>query len=199
MNKTTQDIKNLVEEKYRYGFETAIENQTAPKGLNEEVIRFISAQKKEPEWLLDWRLKAYRHWLGMQEPHWGKLHYDPIDYQDLYYWAAPAEKKSPQSLDEVDPEILKTYEKLGIPLNEQKALAGVAVDAIFDSVSVVTTYKAKLKQQGILFCSISEAVRDYPDLIRKYLGSVVPYTDNFFACLNSAVFSDGSFVYIPRH
>lgn len=199
MNKTTQDIKNLVEEKYRYGFETAIENQTAPKGLNEEVIRFISAQKKEPEWLLDWRLKAYRHWLGMQEPHWGKLHYDPIDYQDLYYWAAPAEKKLPQSLDEVDPKILKTYEKLGIPLNEQKALAGVAVDAIFDSVSVVTTYKAKLKQQGILFCSISEAVRDYPDLIRKYLGSVVPYTDNFFACLNSAVFSDGSFVYIPRH
>lgn len=198
MNKTQQEIQNLVDENYRYGFETAVENHMAPKGLNEDVIRFISAQKNEPEWLLNWRLKAYRHWLGMVEPHWGKLHYDPIDYQDIYYWAAPATKNKPQSLDEVDPEILKTYEKLGIPLSEQKILSGVAVDAIFDSVSVATTYKAKLKEKGILFCSISEAVRDYPDLVQKYLGSVVPYTDNFFACLNSAVFSDGSFVYIPR-
>ena len=191
------EIKTLADKGYEYGFETAIESDVAPKGLNEDVIRFISAQKEEPEWLLDWRLKAYRHWLTMTEPHWGKLEYPPIDYQDLYYWSAP-KKDGPKSLDEVDPEILKTYEKLGIPLEEQKALSGVAVDAIFDSVSVATTYKAQLKEKGILFCSMSEAVRDYPELVQKYLGSVVPYTDNFFACLNSAVFSDGSFVYIPK-
>ena len=198
MKKQQNQIQSLVDETYRYGFETAVEIQTAPKGLNEDVIRFISAKKNEPDWLLQWRLKAYRHWLTMSEPHWGKLDYKPIDYQDLYYWSAPVQKEGPKSLDEVDPEILKTYEKLGIPLAEQKMLSGVAVDAIFDSVSVATTYKAQLKEQGILFCSISEAVQNYPDLVKKYLGSVVPYTDNFFACLNSAVFSDGSFVYIPK-
>lgn len=192
------ELKNLVDKSYQYGFETDVESIAVPKGLSEEVIRFISAQKKEPEWLLKWRLKAYRHWLTMVEPHWGKFDYAPIDYQSLYYYAAPQSKKGPQSLEEVDPKILETYNKLGIPLNEQKALAGVAVDAIFDSVSVATTYKAKLKEKGILFCSMSEAIRDYPDLVQKYLGSVVPYTDNFFACLNSAVFSDGSFVFIPK-
>lgn len=198
MKETQKDLEELVAQSYQYGFETAIKSETAPKGLSEEVIRFISVKKNEPEWLLNWRLKAYRHWLTMSEPHWGKLHYDPIDYQDIYYYAAPEQKEKPKSLDEVDPEILDTYQKLGIPLNEQKMLAGVAVDAIFDSVSVATTYKAQLKEKGILFCSISEAVRDYPDLVKKYLGSVVPYTDNFFACLNSAVFSDGSFVFIPK-
>ena len=198
MKKEQSQIQSLVDETYKYGFETAVDAEMAPKGLSEEVIRFISAKKNEPDWLLQWRLKAYRHWLTMTEPHWGKLDYKPIDYQDLYYWSAPVQKEGPKSLDEVDPEILKTYEKLGIPLEEQKMLSGVAVDAIFDSVSVATTYKAKLKEQGILFCSISEAVRDYPELVKKYLGSVVPYTDNFFACLNSAVFSDGSFVYIPK-
>ena len=191
------EVRKIVSERYKYGFETQVGAETAPKGLNEDIIRFISARKGEPEWLLDFRLKAYRHWLTMKEPHWGKFEYAPIDYQDLYYYAAPRGKQV-QSLDEVDPEILKTYEKLGIPLEEQKVLAGVAVDAIFDSVSVATTYRAQLKEKGILFCSMSEAVREYPDLIREYLGSVVPYTDNFFACLNSAVFSDGSFVYIPK-
>ena len=195
---TNTELKNLVDRSYQYGFETDVESIHVPKGLSEEVIHFISTQKKEPEWLLAWRLKAYRHWLKMKEPHWGKLHYDPIDYQDLYYYAAPKKTDGPKSLDEVDPRILETYNKLGIPLNEQKALAGVAVDAIFDSVSVATTYKAQLKEKGILFCSMSEAIRDYPDLVQKYLGSVVPYTDNFFACLNSAVFSDGSFVFIPK-
>ena len=195
---TNTELKNLVDRSYQYGFETDVESIHVPKGLSEEVIHFISTQKKEPEWLLAWRLKAYRHWLKMKEPHWGKLHYDPIDYQDLYYYAAPKKTDGPKSLDEVDPRILETYNKLGIPLNEQKALAGVAVDAIFDSVSVATTYTAQLKEKGILFCSMSEAIRDYPDLVQKYLGSVVPYTDNFFACLNSAVFSDGSFVFIPK-
>lgn len=195
---TNTELKNLVDRSYQYGFETDVESILVPKGLTEEVVRFISAQKKEPEWLLEWRLKAYRHWLTMKEPHWGKLNYPPIDYQDLYYYAAPKKNTGPKSLDEVDPRILETYNKLGIPLNEQKALAGVAVDAIFDSVSVATTYRAQLKEKGILFCSMSEAIRDYPDLVQQYLGSVVPYTDNFFACLNSAVFSDGSFVFIPK-
>ncbi len=194
MNKQLTDFVN---QSYAYGFETRVDSLTAPKGLSETVIRYISAAKNEPEWLLDLRLKAYRHWLTMTEPHWGKLHYDPIDYQNIYYYAAP-KKAAPKSLDEVDPALLDTYNKLGIPLKEQQALAGVAVDAIFDSVSVATTYRAKLKEQGILFCSMSEAVREYPDLVRTYLGSVVPYTDNFFACLNMAVFSDGSFVYIPK-
>ena len=192
-------VQSFTEDKYKYGFETDIQSETAPKGLNEDVIRFISAKKKEPEWLLDFRLKSFEKWQTMTEPHWGKLHYDPIDYQDLYYYAAPKQEEKPKSLDEVDPKILETYEKLGIPLNEQKVLAGVvAVDAVFDSVSVATTYKAKLAEKGIIFCSISEAVQNHPDLVKKYLGTVVPYTDNFFAALNSAVFSDGSFVYIPK-
>lgn len=192
-----KQIEEIISGAYQYGFETDVAAEVIPAGLTEEIIRLISAKKKEPAWLLDFRLKAYRHWQTLSEPHWGKLTYPPVDYQALSYYAAP-QKKALNSLDEVDPEILKTYEKLGIPLNEQKMLAGVAVDAIFDSVSVATTYKARLKEQGILFCAISEAVRDYPELVKKYLGSVVPYTDNFFAALNSAVFSDGSFVYIPK-
>ena len=186
-------------ERYKYGFVTDIEMETAPKGLNEEVIRFISAKKGEPEWLPEWRLKAYRHWLTMEEPDWAKLAYDRIDYNDIYYYAAPKTTERPKSLDEVDPELLKTYEKLGIPLREQEVLAGVvAVDAVFDSVSVATTYRGKLEEMGVIFASISEAVHSHPDLVRKYLGSVVPYTDNYFAALNSAVFTDGSFVYIPK-
>ena len=186
-------------ERYKYGFVTDIEMETAPKGLNEEVIRFISAKKGEPEWLLEWRLKAYRHWLTMEEPDWAKLAYDRIDYNDIYYYAAPKTTERPKSLDEVDPELLKTYEKLGIPLREQEVLAGVvAVDAVFDSVSVATTYRGKLEEMGVIFASISEAVHSHPDLVRKYLGSVVPHTDNYFAALNSAVFTDGSFVYIPK-
>ncbi|MEC8845536.1 MAG: Fe-S cluster assembly protein SufB [Pseudomonadota bacterium] len=186
-------------ERYKYGFVTDIEMETAPKGLNEEVIRFISAKKGEPEWLLEWRLKAYRHWLTMEEPDWAKLAYDRIDYNDIYYYAAPKTTERPKSLDEVDPELLKTYEKLGIPLREQEVLAGVvAIDAVFDSVSVATTYRGKLEEMGVIFASISEAVHSHPDLVRKYLGSVVPYTDNYFAALNSAVFTDGSFVYIPK-
>lgn len=198
MKTEKEKLSDFVEEPYKYGFETKIESDVAPKGLSEDIIRFISAKKNEPEWLLAFRLKAYKHWLTLKEPHWGKLSYQPIDYQSLYYYAAPKKNETPKSLDEVDPEILKTYEKLGIPLKEQEALAGVAVDAIFDSVSVATTYKAHLKEKGIIFCSISEAVCDYPELVQKYLGSVVPPTDNFFAALNSAVFSDGSFVYIPK-
>lgn len=191
-------IEQITEAKYEYGFETSVDTEIIPAGLNEDIIRLISKKKSEPDWLLDFRLKAFRHWQTMTEPHWGKLHYDPIDYQGLSYYAAP-QKKSVKSLDEVDPDILKTYDKLGIPLNEQKVLAGVvAVDAIFDSVSVATTYKAKLAEKGVIFCSFNEAVREHPDLVKKYLASVVPYTDNFFACLNSAVFSDGSFVYIPK-
>lgn len=197
MNNTKTTLHEIISERYRFGFETSVTTETAPKGLNEDIIRFISAKKNEPDWLLEFRLKAYRHWLSMTEPHWGKFDYPSIDYQDLFYYAAPTSKKV-NSLDEVDPEILKTYEKLGIPIQEQKALAGIAVDAIFDSVSVATTYQAQLKEKGIIFCPMSEAVRDYPELVRTYLGSVVPYTDNFFACLNSAVFSDGSFVYIPK-
>lgn len=186
-------------DKYKYGFVTEIEADTAPKGLNADIIRLISTKKGEPEWLLEWRLKAFEFWQTMTEPTWAKLVYDKIDYQDLYYYSAPKQKAAPKSLDEVDKELLETYEKLGIPLKEQEALAGVvAVDAVFDSVSVATTYRAKLAEQGIIFCSISEAVKEHPDLVKKYLGSVVPYTDNFFACLNSAVFTDGSFVFIPK-
>lgn len=186
-------------DKYKYGFVTDIDADTVPMGLNEDIIRLISRKKGEPNWLLDWRLKAYEFWQTMKEPSWAKLTYDKIDYQSLCYYSAPKQKAAPKSLDEVDSELLKTYEKLGIPLKEQEALAGVvAVDAVFDSVSVATTYRAKLAEQGVIFCSISEAVREHPDLVRRYLGSVVPYTDNFFACLNSAVFTDGSFVYIPK-
>ena len=186
-------------DKYKYGFVTDIIAETAPKGLNEDIIRLISNKKGEPEWLLNRRLQAFEFWKTMKEPTWAKLTYDKINYQDLHYYSAPEQKVSPQSLDEVDPKLLETYNKLGIPLKEQEALAGVvAVDAVFDSVSVATTYRAKLAEQGIIFCSISEAVKNHPDLVQKYLGSVVPFTDNFFACLNSAVFTDGSFVYIPK-
>ena len=185
-------------EAYKYGFVTDIEMETAPKGLSEDTVRFISAKKEEPDWLLDWRLKAYRLWTTMTEPTWQKVSYPPIDYQDSYYFAAPKNKEGPKNLDEVDPELLATYEKLGIPLQEQEMLAGVAVDAVFDSVSVATTYKKKLEEIGIVFCAMSEAVHKYPDLVRRYLGSVVPYSDNFFATLNSAVFSDGTFVFVPK-
>lgn len=186
-------------DKYKYGFVTDIEADNAPCGLNEDIIRLISAKKNEPDWLLERRLKAYRHWLTLSEPHWAKLKYNEIDFQALRYYSAPVQKVKPKSLDEVDKNLLDTYNKLGIPLKEQEALAGVvAVDAVFDSVSVATTYRAKLAEQGIIFCSISEAIQNHPDLVQKYLGSVVPYTDNFYACLNSAVFTDGSFVYIPQ-
>jgi FeS assembly protein SufB len=206
---TVEQVRAVTEQKYKYGFTTDIESDVAPKGLNEDIVRFISAKKEEPEWLLEWRLKAFRAWLEMEEPHhWAKLSYPPIDYQDAHYYAAPKMKARPKSLDEVDPELLKTYEKLGIPLREQEILAGVegsegrspavAVDAVFDSVSVATTFKAKLEEMGIIFCAISEAVHKCPELVQKYLGSVVPYTDNFYATLNSAVFTDGSFVYIPK-
>lgn len=194
------NIKDESGDKYKYGFETDIDFESVPKGLNEDIIRLISQKKEEPEWLLESRLKAYKKWLSMVEPTWAKVSYDKINYQDLYYYSAPKQKVTPQSLDEVDPKILETYNKLGIPLKEQEVLAGVvAVDAVFDSVSVATTYKAQLKKQGIIFCSISEAIKDYPELVKKYLGSVVPYTDNYFAALNSAVFTDGSFVYIPKN
>ena len=201
-----QDTIRQVEElkKYKYGFETRVETEKAPKGLNEDIIRFISQKKGEPEWMLQWRLEAYRQWLKMEEPRWAKVRYEPIDYQDLYYYAAPKQKKKPKSLDEVDPEILKTYEKLGIPLKEQMVLAGVegapkvAVDAVFDSVSVATTFREELEKAGVIFCPISEAIQKHPELVKKYLGSVVPPGDNFFAALNSAVFTDGSFVYVPK-
>jgi Fe-S cluster assembly protein SufB len=196
MQDSTSTIEQFATQDYKFGFVTDIEQDHLPPGLNEDVVRFISARKGEPEWLLDWRLRAYRHWLTMEEPRWANIHHAPIDYQSIIYFAAP--KAGPKSLDEVDPEILKTYEKLGIPLHEREILAGVAVDAVFDSVSVATTFKAKLADMGIIFCSFSEAAREHPELVRKYLGSVVPYTDNFYATLNSAVFSDGSFVYIPK-
>jgi Fe-S cluster assembly protein SufB len=196
------DSKNLsefVRQKYRHGFVTDIEQETAPPGLDENVIRSISAKKGEPEFLTEWRLKAYRHWLTIEEPTWAQVHYPKIDYQAISYYAAPKSRDdAPKSLDEVDPKLLETYEKLGIPLHERAKLAGVAVDAVFDSVSVATTFKAKLAEAGVIFCSFSEAVRNHPELVRKYLGSVVPYRDNFFATLNSAVFSDGSFVYVPK-
>ena len=199
MVKEKPEIADESGDKYKYGFVTDIAADTAPKGLNEDIIRLISRKKGEPEWLLEWRLKAFDFWQTMTEPSWAKLSYEKSDYQDLYYYSAPKRKAAPKSLDEVDAELLKTYEKLGIPLKEQEALAGVvAVDAVFDSVSVATTYRAKLAEMGIVFCSISEAVKEHPELVKKYLGSVVPYTDNFFACLNSAVFTDGSFVYIPK-
>ena len=198
----TGEIESLASREYAYGFTTDIEQERIPKGLSEETVRLISAKKQEPEWLLEWRLRAFARFLQMQEqghePTWAKLRYPAIDYQDMFYYAAPKQKPKLDSLDDVDPELLRTYEKLGIPLEEQKRLSGVAVDAVFDSVSVATTYKAELEKQGILFCSFSEAVREHPELVRRYLGSVVPYSDNFFAALNSAVFSDGSFAYIPK-
>jgi len=193
-----EQIKNLTEESYKYGFVTDIDSETAPKGLNEDIVRFISAKKNEPDWLLQWRLKAYRYWLTMDEPTWANISYPKIDYQDAYYYSAPkSTTDGPQSLDDLDPELLATYKKLGIPLKEQEMLAGVAVDAVFDSVSVATTMKTKLEKVGIIFCPFSEAVEKCPDLVMKYLGSVVPYTDNKHATLNSAMFTDGSFVYIP--
>ncbi len=195
---TAEQVRAVTEQTYKYGFVTDIEADTAPKGLSEDIVRFISAKKDEPAWLLDWRLKAYRDWLTMPEPTWANVTFPPIDYQDAYYYSAPKSSDGPKSLDEVDPELLATYEKLGIPLREQEALAGVAVDAIFDSVSVATTFKGKLEKQGVIFCSMSEAIQNHPELVRKYLGSVVPARDNKHACLNSAVFTDGSFVYLPK-
>jgi Fe-S cluster assembly protein SufB len=192
-------VETLVNTAYKYGFVTDIESDTAPKGLSEDIVRLISSKKQEPEWLLEWRLKAFRGWQKMVEPHhWANVRYTPVDYQSISYYSAPKNRTPLGSLDEVDPKLLETYQKLGIPLSEQKLLAGVAVDAIFDSVSVGTTYKAKLAEQGIIFCSFGEAVREHPELVRKYLGSVVPASDNFFAALNAAVFSDGSFVYVPK-
>ncbi|NKB22485.1 MAG: Fe-S cluster assembly protein SufB [Alphaproteobacteria bacterium] len=195
-----QTAEQLAEDsEYKYGFVTEIESEFAPKGLNEDIVRFISAKKEEPDWLLEWRLDAYRQWLDMDEPKWALVDYPEIDYQDAYYFAAPkSDEDAPKSLDEVDPALLETYEKLGIPLHERAALAGVAVDAVFDSVSVATTFKDKLEEVGVIFCPISEAVRDHPELVRKYLGTVVPQSDNFFATLNSAVYSDGTFVYVPK-
>src|SRR5579863_6782304 len=218
VQETVDRVRRIDVDQYRYGFETVIESDKAPKGLSEDTVRFISAKKNEPEWMLAWRLDAYKRWLTMREPKWAKVDYGPIDYQDLYYYSAPKKKDGPKSLDEIDPQILQTYEKLGIPLREREALLGiakpvneddadaptgeggygrVAVDAVFDSVSVATTFKAELAKAGVLFMPISEAVRQHPDLVKKYLGSVVPVSDNFFATLNSAVFSDGSFVYVP--
>src|SRR5262245_6007023 len=207
VQETVDRVRGIDVDQYKYGFATEIETERAPKGLSEDVVRFISEKKGEPEWMLEWRLGAYRRWLTMHEPRWARVDYPAIDYQDIYYYAAPQAVKAPKSLDEVDPEILKTYEKLGIPLREQELLAGVerpdgersrvAVDAVFDSVSVATTFKEELKKAGVVFMPISEAIREHPDLVQKYLGSVVPVTDTFFATLNSAVFSDGSFVYVP--
>jgi Fe-S cluster assembly protein SufB len=203
VQETIEQVKLIEVDQYKYGFATDVEMEKAPKGLSEDVIRFISAKKGEPEWMLQWRLDAYKRWLTMTEPNWARVSYDKIDYNEIYYYAAPKMNPAPKSLDEVDPEILKTYEKLGIPLREREILAGVepanrvAVDAVFDSVSVATTFKEELKKAGVIFMPISEAIREYPDLVRQYLGSVVPVTDNFFATLNSAVFTDGSFVYIP--
>ncbi len=202
MSTSTEAIEALASREYKYGFVTDVETDTIPRGLNEDVIRMLSAKKQEPEFMLEWRLRAYRHWAKLEkaeaEPKWANVKYPPIDYGDIVYYSAPKPKKKLNSLDEVDPEVLRTFEKLGIPLEEQKLLAGVAVDAVFDSVSVATTFKAKLAELGIIFGSFSEAVQNHPDLVQKYLGSVVPYTDNFFAALNSAVFSDGSFCYIPK-
>jgi Fe-S cluster assembly protein SufB len=202
LQETVATVESIDLDAYKYGFSTDIESEKAPKGLNEDIVRFISAKKDEPRWLLDWRLDAYRRWLTMTEPKWANVHHPRIDYQDLYYYSAPKSTPGPTSLEDVDPEILRTYEKLGIPLREQEILAGVenrrvAVDAVFDSVSVATTFKEELAKAGVIFCPISEAVREHPELVKKYLGSVVPITDNFFATLNSAVFSDGSFVYVP--
>ena len=202
MSTNLDTIRDLAQQEYKWGFITDIEEERIPKGLDEDVIRLISAKKQEPEFMLEWRLKAYRHWASLEksqaEPKWANVKYPPINYQDMVYYSAPKQKPRLESLDQLDPEILRTYEKLGIPLTEQKMLAGVAVDAVFDSVSVATTFKGKLAKLGIIFCSFSEAVRNHPELVQKYLGSVVPYTDNFFAALNAAVFSDGSFVYVPK-
>ncbi|MBL0403675.1 Fe-S cluster assembly protein SufB [Microvirga aerilata] len=203
VQETIDQVRSIDVDQYKYGFETEVEMEKSPRGLSEDVIRFISAKKGEPEWMLQWRLDAYKRWLTMKEPAWARVSYDKVDYNDIYYYAAPKKNQAPKSLDEVDPEILKTYEKLGIPLREQEILAGVeperrvAVDAVFDSVSVATTFKEELSKAGVIFMPISEAIREYPDLVRQYMGSVVPVTDNFFATLNSAVFTDGSFVYIP--
>ena len=195
----TIELIKAASAEYKYGFVTDIDSEFAPKGLNEDIVRFISAKKDEPKWLLNWRLRAFRHWLTMKEPRWSMVKYPAIDYQDAYYYAAPKSMEdAPKSLDDVDPKLLETYEKLGIPLAEQSALAGVAVDAIFDSVSVATTFKAELEKVGVIFCPMSEAVKNHPKLVRKYLGTVVPSTDNFYATLNSAVFSDGTFVYVPK-
>jgi Fe-S cluster assembly protein SufB len=190
------NVETLATQEYKYGFYTEVEADLAPAGLNKDIIRLISAKKNEPEWLLEWRLRALRHWFTMKEPTWANVHYGPIDYQAIHYYAAPKKKLS--SLEEVDPEIMRTYEKLGVPISERAALAGVAVDAVFDSVSVATTFKKKLAKAGVIFCSFSEAVQEHPELVRRWLGSVVPYTDNFFATLNSAVFTDGSFCYVPK-
>jgi len=217
VQETIRQVREIDVDQYKYGFETDIETEKAPKGLNEDIIRYISGRKQEPQWMLEWRLQAYHRWLKMTEPHWARLHYPKIDFQDYYYYAAPKNQDGPKSLDEVDPELLATYEKLGIPLKEQEILAGVrkagepsglddniyasgrvAVDAVFDSVSVVTTFKEELARAGVIFCSISEAVREHPELVQQYLGSVVPVADNFYAALNSAVFTDGSFVYVPK-
>ncbi len=202
MSTSTNTIQALANQEYKYGFVTEVETDSVPRGLNEDIIRMISAKKKEPEFMLEWRLRAYRHWARLEkaqaEPKWANVKYPPIDYQDIVYYSAPKPRKKLNSLEEVDPAVLRTFEKLGIPLEEQKMLAGVAVDAVFDSVSVATTFKEKLAALGIIFCSFSEAVQNHPDLVQKYLGSVVPYTDNFFAALNSAVFSDGSFCYVPK-
>jgi Fe-S cluster assembly protein SufB len=199
---SVDQIQDLTKQEYKWGFVTSVEEDRLPPGLNEDIIRAIAAKKDEPEFMLEWRLKAYRHWASLEakqaEPKWANVHYPAIDYQGITYYSAPKQKKELKTLDEVDPEILETYAKLGIPLHEQKLLAGVAVDAVFDSVSVATTFKAKLAEAGVIFCSFSDAVKNHPDLVKKYLGSVVPYTDNFFASLNSAVFSDGSFVYVPK-
>jgi Fe-S cluster assembly protein SufB len=207
VQETVERVRGIDVDQYKYGFETEIESERAPKGLSEDTVRFISAKKAEPDWMLEWRLGAYRRWLTMREPRWARVEYPQIDYQGIYYYAAPKAFVAPKSLDDIDPEILKTYEKLGIPLREQEILAGVerpdgersrvAVDAVFDSVSVATTFKEELKKAGVVFMPISEAIREHPDMVKKYLGSVVPVTDNFFATLNSAVFSDGSFVYVP--
>jgi len=191
-------IQEVTGQKYKYGFVTDIESDKAPKGLNEDIIRMISAKKQEPEFMLEYRLRAFKHWQKMKEPNWAHVQYPPIDFQDIHYYAAPKQKPQLNSLDEVDPELLKTFEKLGIPLQEQKMLAGVAVDAVVDSVSIKTTYKEKLAEKGIIFCSFSEALQEHPELVRKYMGTVVPHTDNFYAALNAAVFTDGSFVYIPE-
>jgi Fe-S cluster assembly protein SufB len=203
VQETVDQVRQIDVDQYKYGFVTDIASDKAPKGLSEDTIRFISAKKNEPDWMLEWRMGAYKRWLTMTEPTWARVQYPKIDFNDLYYYAAPKSTKGPKSLDEVDPQLLATYEKLGIPLREREVLAGVegakvAVDAVFDSVSVVTTFRDELKKAGVLFCSISEAIREYPDIVRKYLGSVVPVTDNFYATLNSAVFSDGSFVYVPE-
>ena len=198
MSEQDQILESVTKGDYKYGFVSDIEQELATKGLSEDTVRFISAKKNEPEFMLEWRLKAYHHWLNMKEPTWANLKYPPIDYQDIIYYAAPKKKPELESLDDLDPEIKATYDKLGIPLQEQKLLAGVAVDAVMDSVSVATTYKKELAKHGIIFCSVSEAVKNHPELVKKYLGSVVPITDNFFSALNSAVFSDGSFVYIPK-